>query len=503
MSDAENEAIINTIIQASRIEGEDNGVYFVGPFSLLVSFAAQQNRALNLVYALHKRKLLREPIAIVGGGLAGLMVTSALTALKLEVDLFESKPQFLARQRNTRHRFLHPTVNAWPAHQSLDPTTQLPFLDWCASFCNEMISEIDADWAPVKEILANQNRLHLELEVMNYHVRQTGIALETKAGGGGKLFQTVIFATGFEDENSIPNLGKDSYWDADNLERIRDSDGSVRFAVSGIGDGGLIDSLRLVHSKFDGGILPIRAATTLIGTAIANQIQSAEAEFNSNRTDEMERQLETAYIGAAGNLPTDLLRELEASRIRILPLVWLVGRHHTPFAKDAAPIHKLLVAHAIRMGSICYVKGSVSVDEDQNITIDAQTDTPRLPLRSVVVRHGADNSLLKLLKHKPDQLAKLVRAQRTLSDSLVSPFWMKSEVASALGYPAHDPADKDFQKDRFRRAKSIERIWPHLRLARGVNEFIIESDKPDGWWPKSLFGIPVEPDSSYPDAIPL
>jgi hypothetical protein len=493
--------IIDQIIRASRFEGEDDGVYFLGPFSRRVSFAAQQNRALNLVYALRERNRLRDPVAVVGGGLAGLVITSALVALGHHVELFESNPQILARQRNASHRFIHPTVNAWPEHHSLDPTTQLPFFDWCADVCKDVMSAFDIEWTPVRQLLSQQKRLHLETEVKGYRVQSSGISLEIGHGRENKLFNTVIFATGFEDENSIDNAREGSYWREDNLESIRDSNIEAHFVISGIGDGGLIDSLRLVHSRFDGGKLAVRAATALFDTEIARRIRDAEAEFGADHSPAAEQKLKAVYEDCARNLPSDLVVELELSRIKVLPLVWLVGRDSaTPFGRDAAPIHKLLVAHAINEGSIHFVpNGKVNIAPDGKVTIEPKNETPRVPLHSAVIRHGADNKLKKLLENKQDQLEKLIAAQRNLSDDLVNPFWMKGELPLVLGYPAHDPATREFQNSRFRRAKAIERIWPHMWLSRDRDGFIIESETPEGWRPKALFGIPVKFGVRYGD----
>ena len=449
------EIIINGIIRASRFDGEDNGVYFVGPFSRRVSFGAQQNRALNLVYALRARDLLHGPIAVVGAGLAGLLITSTLVALDYEVDLFESKPRIFAHQRNTRHRFVHPTVNAWPEHPSLDLTTQLPFFDWCAGICNEVISGFEKEWTPIRDKLLDKKRLHLETEVLNYRARKAGISLEIKSAKDAKLFKTVIFATGFEVEKTIANADEASYWDDDRLERVRDNDGNARFAISGIGDGGLIDSLRLVHNEFEGGKLAVRVATALFESDIARRIKKAEAAFEADHKPSIERELEAVYDDSVRALPNGLRKELDISCSKILPLVWLIGNSETPFGRNAAPIHKLLVAHAIQQAAVSYVNGTLKIDENRRISIEPESEAPRLPLHSALIRHGAESTLMKLLKAKPAQLEKLISAQKNLSDDLISPFWMNSEIPKAFGYPEHNPKAIEFVKSRFDRARWV------------------------------------------------
>jgi hypothetical protein len=163
-------------------------------------------------------------------------------------------------------------------------------------------------------------------------------------------------------------------------------------------------------------------------------------------------------------------------------------------------MHKLLVAHAIRMGSIQYLNGEVFVDAENNITIETEDQGPKKPPRAVLIRHGADNALVKLLEGRPTQLEKLISAQMNLSDDLIKPFWMAEELPTPQGYPPHNPRDQSFQNDRFLRAKPIERFWPHMRLVQGTDRFYIETADANGWWPKSLFGIPVEAWPKFEDA---
>ena len=65
-------AIAKLILDAAEIPGRRN-VHYLGPFSDRISFSVQQTRALNLIWALHRKGHLRsdDPVAVVGGGLAG------------------------------------------------------------------------------------------------------------------------------------------------------------------------------------------------------------------------------------------------------------------------------------------------------------------------------------------------------------------------------------------------------------------------------------------------
>ena len=112
-------------LRAASVDGLPR-LYFLGPFASRINFAAQQNRALNLISALHESTALEKhkPIAVVGAGLSGVTAATALHLLGYTVHLIEEKAEVLPRQSTTRHRIVHPTVNSWPFSPDLLPTTQ-------------------------------------------------------------------------------------------------------------------------------------------------------------------------------------------------------------------------------------------------------------------------------------------------------------------------------------------------------------------------------------------
>jgi Pyridine nucleotide-disulphide oxidoreductase len=487
---------VDQVLRATTI-GDEDRVYFLGPFARRIDFSAQQNRALNLVHALRESSRLdpSKPVAVVGGGLAGLTIAAALTALRFEIYLFERQSVVLARQRNTLHRIIHPTLHAWPEHETLDPTTQVPFFDWCTDQCKPIMVGIANDWERIAQKLIAERRLRVATKVIDYSVQRSGITLETAPQNGGTIFGTVIFATGFKDERIVKSITSRSYWEQDNLENYRDNHPKARFMVSGTGDGGLIDCLRLVHRNFDEGVLAVRAATTLFKSSVANEVRIAEEAFRKNPGEKSEVRLADTYESLVSSLPEALTKTLEQSRIKITPLVWLVGRRATPFGRDAAPIYKLLIAHAKQNGSIRYVQGKVSAGQKGRVVIRAQRreEAPRITPQFVVIRHGAANALNDLLKGKPKLLGRLRQMQSALSDDMTAPIWASGAIPVPDGFPAHDPTSRQFQDDRFPRLKPIERIWPHMRLAQAPNHFVIETpvEYKNEWLPKSLFGVKV------------
>src|SRR3954469_1371802 len=96
------------IIDAATVPGRKEKLFCLGPFPRLVSFSAQQYRALNLVWALHdKDKFSRgDSIAVIGAGVAGLTAAAGFIGYGCKVDIYEAGAVAMVRQRATEHRLV-------------------------------------------------------------------------------------------------------------------------------------------------------------------------------------------------------------------------------------------------------------------------------------------------------------------------------------------------------------------------------------------------------------
>jgi DNA-binding winged helix-turn-helix (wHTH) protein len=267
------DTVIDDIIDSTTVKDYD-AIYFLGPFARRVSFTSQQHRSLNLVWALKERDKLAngEHVAVIGGGLAGLTTAAALIASGCSVTLFEHSAMVLERQRNTTHRFIHPTINFWP-FDPLNPTTAYPFLEWYANQCQAAIRKLETEWK--NRIVRHLSAQRVRTKVIGFKTREPPIKLKIKQFVTKRRayetsvykhsFDAVIVTTGFGDELEIKKFRSSSYWDADNHK----ASDPREFVVGGVGDGGLIEALRFTHKDFDGGELVVR---------IAEQTPSAAAE---------------------------------------------------------------------------------------------------------------------------------------------------------------------------------------------------------------------------------
>src|SRR5260370_36856138 len=125
--------------------------YAIGPFFKSgVTVFKQQVRALNLIYALDhfSGEALKEgPIAVIGGGVAGVTAASAAAALGREVHLFEQRPVLCHLQHGCDTRWLHPHIYDWPQPGSDDPYAGLPILNWkegtAATVAEQIMTEFE------------------------------------------------------------------------------------------------------------------------------------------------------------------------------------------------------------------------------------------------------------------------------------------------------------------------------------------------------------------------
>jgi len=128
-----------------QIPGES--IYVLGCFATHVTVYSQQVRALNLVTALRRQHILDENtrVGIIGGGAAGLMAASASASWGATVKLVDKMRGPMGLQRNSRHRWLHPTIYDWPKHDK-DGVARLPFFPWKADFADIVVRQIERLW---------------------------------------------------------------------------------------------------------------------------------------------------------------------------------------------------------------------------------------------------------------------------------------------------------------------------------------------------------------------
>lgn len=225
------------------------GLYLLGALNRQITVHSQQRRAVNLIQALISERggLDGKSVAIVGAGFSGLTAAAfALEKTTARVTLFDSAPRPLWIQDTCLNRSLHPGIYDWPFYGSLEPSTALPVLNWHAGTARDVAHQVRAQW---DHIVSTNSLLQMKLETeitgVDFNEAETKLFLELRSGS--RLpFDVVIMAIGFGIESG--GMGHVGYWnDADGLDHIEKG---ASVLISGYGDGGLADLLRLCLPDF-------------------------------------------------------------------------------------------------------------------------------------------------------------------------------------------------------------------------------------------------------------
>jgi hypothetical protein len=537
------------VIDAAYLHSCPN-CFFIGPFAKRVSFASQQYRAIDLVEALQRKGKLTSDssVAVVGAGLAGLTATAALRGLRCKkVHLYEQTGP-MHRQRGASHRVVHPTISRWPMEE-LRLTTRFPFLDWFAAPCDTIIAHLMQDW---NENLSRTDGtdtfdFRTEVTVQGFGIRPgpgtEQVRLQTVPAFADSLYDIVLVTTGFADETTIGDFAATSYWVSDDIARRTAEDlkqwgsGKRQILVSGCGDGGLIDCLRIIHGHFRDGWLAVELAEMLgpnfdgkeriesaehdaltAARSIAcmpraprkkargrSSVKASDPEFHQDavRSEKYIAALEAAYYYVLERLPAQARKLLDDSITASgMPVqrVRLVSREPKPFVPYTAPIHKLMMAHALQETFVQYECGQVDYQRGVAHVFPRAARAYKVPNALFVVRHGAPANMIGEIG--PDELASLKIRQLLMADYIDRD--TERAVVPPPDYPNRTVNGERFIASRYGMAKAMVRqIAPHMRLTadRAGYRYVKAQDAQASadalpplrlQLPDVLFGIPAE-----------
>lgn len=380
-----------------------NNVYAIGPFANKVSFGSQLHRAFALVWAFARVEAKRKKmgwkskppakplrglkIAVIGGGISGHAAAIALAAFGTKPHLFDSGFADLAHFNSPNHRYIHPTINFWPM-QPISPTTSLPLMNWFEDECPKVAEQIVSAWTEVHEhqqcIAELVPKATLTgLESVEAGAGGTKIKLAFAEGDRVKLkgnrpvpeYDLVFLATGFGEEEPVEHSDGGTYWQDDSVDAFRKDPDLKHLAVSGTGDGGLIDMLRFFFADFQAGRPPSALYTYLDDDDVKSIILDAEARAAERyavlvdeasfsdpdpEQERLERKaiselLEEAYMEAASQAGEGAREDILGAAVRD-KFVTLFGLDATAFTIGVSPIVKLLLAVLIRGERVKYIQ---------------------------------------------------------------------------------------------------------------------------------------------------
>lgn len=501
MLSTSDDLVAEQIVKACSVSGKDR-LYVLGTRGKRVNFTAQQNRAMNLVWALRHKQILKPDtkVGIVGGGLSGITCAASLVDGASEVSLFERRPEVLYDQLYTQHRYIHPTINFWP-EQQINPSTNFPFFDWAAGLCSEVMKDISREW---KLHFSHKVNVHVASQVNRIEKagKQYKLSYETPTGNiWSNAFDVVVLALGFGDEKDIKGVGTPSYWEPDTLNRTRGLQGS-RILICGTGDGGLIDLFRAsFNAEFDFGRLIADFANQIAKTSVAEEIATLELQANGMSDEDASVQLATGYRRIIKSIKNSVSLKLQRNlQHGIKGRITLVGPYSSPYSKNSAPVHKLLLAFLSEENLFEYRAGKINGASNGIAKFSNKTKPVQFDL--LIPRIGSTHNVNDFRKFI--DIEKLHLIQDAIADITFVPQWKTKKYYLLSGKTTRNAKDKHFLSDRAQRArKRIRDLFPGIENisydVENGNPILIAELAPNvdvGMipnFPDRLFGIPTSP----------
>lgn len=400
------------VLQAMQSAPLESGAYVLGSFERRVTIYSQQVRALNLIYALDAGGHLKggDEIVVVGAGIAGLTATAAAVRRGFKVTLLEETSSLIPLQRGSKHRWLHPHLYDWPEPDSTDDSAGLPILDWTAGSAHDVSAKILQQF----EETLRSGRVTIWFRVRHFwHLARDAKWRGRKdrpddpeRSSGDRSFGAIIFAVGFGMEarpRFVPENVPHSYWTMDPLEQRATLNGQRQYLVSGCGDGGLIDFLRLRLGDFE--------QHKLVDWYIESRCDSNELsklteallniEATARRQSSPSKFLEKEYR----SLPVPKKID-EAIRRNLRPDtdVILNGREPSALTLRSSILNRFLVSRLLfsdddgNPDNSLYIPGEPKFKKKNGKVLAVIGEKEYGPFDQVVIRHGPTPAITNILK---------------------------------------------------------------------------------------------------------
>ena len=412
----------STILQHMSVPGEP-GTYVLGCFEGRVTIYSQQIRALNLIYALTITGALRPGfrLAVVGGGVAGMTAAFGAAHRGVEVTLFERRPELLHIQRGCHTRWVHPNIYDWPRKGATTSNTNLPFLNWTANTAGDVARQLLEQWDRLKRQVRIREERGVTVALRPQSDNRRRLAI-TSPRFRDEEYDIVILAVGFGHERTVAPQPLRSYWRDDSLHQpeVGWTTTPTRYLVSGNGDGGLIDLLRLRIRDFRHESLADDLERTSDLTALADKLTKIEDEAWNMYTrgsllgDYLHR--EYSRLEVPGGVD-----ELIISRLRKDTQVTF-NFPEWPFSIFSSVLNRFLVSRLLQLDDrldtlLGKITGSEGHEPNITVKVTGATGAYSVKYDRIVVRHGPDSSLANDFPALNERIAPILRARNALDQT--------------------------------------------------------------------------------------
>jgi Pyridine nucleotide-disulphide oxidoreductase len=378
-----------------------SNIYLLGCFASRVTLYSQQVRALNLIYALFKEGKLNNnsSVAVIGAGAGGLTAAAGAAHLGAKVTVIEKFQSVMELQRNNRQRWIHPFIYDWPDAESPTNRATKILLDWEAAYAENVADQIEMEW---KKLVNSKDRYrineclgidHSKLTFREFSQR-TFVSWE----GTQQPFDLVILAVGFGLERH--GGAKSSYWSEDDIDGgFRNDLHSQKWLISGCGDGGLTDVMRLCIRKFR--VEKIAAEFERhdrIGD-VKEFLRNSHRSLKKHPT-RMEQEVFLAETFERLKTEYDLLKDFENKiQRKNKPEVFLTGSGPSPYGPGSSLLNRLIVCQLARNRAFTYFQGPARILKREQtaklkVAFGAEGESvQRGTFDRVIERHGPERAI--------------------------------------------------------------------------------------------------------------
>jgi hypothetical protein len=324
-------------------------------------------------------------------------------------------------------RYIHPYAHLWPDPAAARNKTDLPLLNWEADTADNVRKVILKEYESIEPLVITRKGYTVSgisteggHPVITY--RSPRFEREKEA------IHAVIAAVGFGREKGR------SYWEPDGLEYLRYAPGRRVVVISGCGDGGIVDVLRLRLDDFTHEAAVSALVSHVQSAGIAAEV--AEVEVKAQKiVDEKLRgsYLDAQYRSMAQRLPDEIKSSILA-RLRGDTKVHLVSPYAVPFSAQAMPVNRMLLAILLTSDTVVgleYHEGRTlekGIEYEGGLPIVKLSDNPLpedpIECEQVLLRHGPTPVVDAIL---PKSFVDNLRAKHSHflspTDMALRPFW--------------------------------------------------------------------------------
>lgn len=422
----------------------------LGTFDRHLTVYDQQIKALNLAYRLKANGIIpcEKPIVVIGAGIAGLTFAAGCVWHDQKVHLLEKQVVPCHLQRGCDIRWLHPHIYHWPTGGAEQPFAGLPLLSWSEGTASEVAHQITKEWDRLalagtscrllKQVYGATVAVHRTPEL---RIEWSGWVASEKSRRREPLFapRLVVYAVGFGIETTPDGQNTHSYWENDSFNQLPpgSNDEQVKWLISGLGDGALVDLQRLKIESFRQG----RIVRELFADhpQLVKCIRDSSVFANPTTFTELMDELD-------GKGFCDAVDKLLEDRLREDTLVTLHGRKQS-FAdaiknSQASLLNRFMAYRLYRLEAFSYQPGTLGdtseVDGNEGeakkkkVTFESEGASSEGEFDQLVFRHGPNR--FKWLEEAgyPACIALKEAVKDKSSDQEWDPGWWASNVGTSF-----------------------------------------------------------------------